>query len=292
MTKDSDGVLFEIRDGAARATLNRPECANALHGPALAALSRAAQAAEADDSARALLLDGSGRHFCAGADVHWMLDSADDSRNIAATRELAALLLSLRRLPKPVIAFAHGACVGGGAGLCAAADIVAADESAFFAFGETKLGIIPAVVAPYVVERIGAARARRLFISGEKISAREAVDIGLADCLTDSKSHPNPRDKMKEILRDLRERGPDAVAAAKKLPGQIAGRVMDESLADETAALLAQIRKTAEAREGLSAFLEKRAPKWAAADANMADANMAGTNAAGGKNGRNGKSRK
>ena len=260
--KNSDGILFEIRDGAARATLNRPECANALHGPALSALARAAQQAAADANARALLLDGVGKHFCAGADARWMLDSSDDSRNIAATRELAALLLSLRRLPKPVIAFAHGACAGGGAGLCAAADIVAADESAVFSFGETRLGIIPAVVAPYVVERIGAARARRLFISGEKISALEAVNIGLADCLVDSNSYPNPRDKMEEILREVRARGPNAVAAAKRLPGLVAGRAMNESLADETAAMLADIRKTAEAREGLSAFLEKREPNW------------------------------
>ena len=259
---DADGVTYRVENGAARATLNRPEAANALHGPALDALARAVQAAGEDDNARALVLEGAGRHFCAGADINWMLDSRDESRNIAATRTLSALLLSIRRLPKPVLAYAHGACAGGGAGLCAAADIVVADESAVFAFREVRLGIIPAVIAPYVVERIGAARARRLFITGERTGAKEAVAMGLVDRVADPTVYSNSRDMLEEILTELRECGPGAMAAAKRLAGEVALNPIDESSAEKSAGLLAQIRATDEAREGLSAFLEKRRPKW------------------------------
>ena len=259
---DSDGVIFRVENGAARITLNRPEVANALHGPALDALARAVRMAEEDDNARVVALDGAGRHFCAGADINWMLDSRDESRNITATRALSALLLSIRRLPKPVVVFAHGACAGGGAGLCAAADIAVADESAAFAFREVKLGIVPAVIAPYVAERIGPARARRLFITAERVDAKAAAAMGLVDHVADPKMHPNSRDLLEEILSGLRECGPGAMAAAKKLAGDVAWNPIDESSAEKTAALLAQIRATDEAREGLSAFLEKRRPKW------------------------------
>ena len=261
---DSEFALCRTAGGAARATLNRPESANALHGPALAALARAVRAAGEDDNARALVLDGAGRHFCAGADINWMLDSQDDSRNIAATRALAELLLSIRRLPKPVVVFAHGACAGGGAGLCAAADIAAADESAVFSFREVKLGIVPAVISPYVVERIGAAKARRLFITGERVGAKEAAAMGLVDYVADTKRFPNPRDIVEDILEGLRECGPGAMAAAKRLTGDAGLRAIGDSTAKATADILAQIRTTDEAREGLSAFLEKRRPKWAA----------------------------
>ena len=260
----ADGALFRIENGIARATLNRPEAANALHGPALEALARAVEIAGADRRARALVLDGAGKHFCAGADINWMLDAKDDSRNLAATRILSGLLLALRRLPKPVIVFAHGACAGGGAGLCAVADICVADPGATFAFREVKIGLIPATIAPYGVERVGPARARRLFITGERIGAREAAAIGLADHAPEGRE--GARARLEEILENLRECGPGAMAAAKRLVGDIAGRGPGEAVAEQTARLLAEVRATAEAREGLSAFLQKRRPGWFSGD--------------------------
>ena len=259
---EADGVLFEVRDGAARIVLNRPQAANALHGPALRALARAVEAAKNDPRARALTLDGAGRNFCAGADINWMLDAPDDSRNLAATRALSALLLSIRKLPKPALVFARGGCVGGGAGLCAAADIVVADPTAVFAFREVRMGIVPAVIAPYVVERVGPARARRLFITGERVDAETAAAIGLIDQVADPVRFPNPRGCLEEILENLRRCGPNAMAVAKRLPGEIAGTPIGGETAEKTANLLAEIRATPEAREGLSAFLEKRPPAW------------------------------
>ena len=280
---DADGVLFRTENGIARATLNRPEAANALHGPALEALARAVRAAAADRRIRALVLDGAGKHFCAGADINWMLDARDDSRNLAATRTLSGLLLAIRRLPKPVIARAHGACAGGGAGLCAAADIVVADAAATFAFREVKLGIIPATIAPYVVERIGPAMARRLFITGERAGARDAASMGLVDHVAESRKDAS--DKVEEILEGLRECGPNATGAAKRLVDAVAFQGADESVAEQTAKLLMEIRTAAEAREGLAAFLQKRRPNWfSAADEISAEKNSAEkTSAADGK---------
>ena len=263
MKTADNGVRYRASDGVARATLSRPDARNALHAPALKALARAVASAAADESVRVLALDGAGKNFCAGADINWMRSAGGGTNNLADAKRLSDLLLAIRNLPKPVVVFAHGVCAGGGAGLCAAADICVAHRDAVFSFREVRLGIIPATIAPYVVGRIGAGAARRLFVSGEPVGADEAARLGLIDKIAKSES---PEDARSEALKDaarLRECGPEAMAAAKKLVAEVASRPINKTLADETAQVLASVRATPEAREGLSAFLEKRRPDWA-----------------------------
>lgn len=254
-------ALLIDRDGAIlRLTLNRPEVRNAFDEELIAALTEAGRAAAGDRSLRAVVLSGIGKGFCAGADLVWM------SKAIAYTREenrrdaedLARMLETLDTLPLPLIGKVHGAALGGGAGLVAACDVVVAADDAVFGFTEVKMGIIPAVISPYVVHKIGASAARQLFLTGARFSAKRARRIGLVHEVVAASELDEAVDAT---LREISSSGPNAVAAAKALIKEIGGS-RSADVIGLTTTRIADQRVSAEGQEGMRAFLEKRKPNW------------------------------
>ena len=256
-------VVSRRADGVVRVTLNRPQVRNAFDDAAVAALDRAFAAIEDDSGARAVVLSGAGKGFSAGADLAWMKRMAENDReaNLADARALGNMLRRVARLSKPVVGLVHGAAFGGGAGLVACCDIAIAAESAVFSFSEVRLGLIPAVVSPYVVDAIGPRQARRYFLTGERFDAAEARRIGLVHEVA-------PADGLEaageRILAALAANGPQAMAAAGELVARVAHRAVDDALVEDTARRIADSRAGAEGREGIAAFLGKRRPHWAA----------------------------
>jgi methylglutaconyl-CoA hydratase len=256
------------RDGAfARVTLDRPEVRNALNANLIGELRAAFQALsnEGPDSLRGVVLAGAGSAFCAGADVDWMraaagLGIADNERDAAA---LHAMLVSVDRCPAPVIARVHGAALGGGMGLCTVADVVVAAADTTFGFTETKLGIIPAVISPFVLAKVGESHARALFASGQRFEAERALRIGLVHEVVVDEAALDAR--VDELLGELRSAGPTAARAAKALVRELRALGPDEAR-DHTIRHIAQQRTSAEGQEGLGAFLEKRPPSWSSED--------------------------
>ena len=238
------------RDGPVlRVTLARPQRRNAFDAELIAEL---AEAFADVGEARAVVLAGDGPSFSAGADIAWMRASAElsEDENVAEALRLRRMLLALDSCPAPVLARVHGAAIGGATGLVACADVAVAAEDAVFAFSEVKLGIIPAVISPFVLAKIGPSAARRYFLTGERFDAGTALVIGLV--------HEVAADvdaACERVLGELLSGGPEAVRAAKRL-------VRDAPLGDETAARIAERRASAEGQEGLRAFIEKRAPAW------------------------------
>ena len=244
--------------GISRITIGRPERKNAFDAALIADL--VAAVGRVDRSARAVVLQSEGDTFCAGADVEWMRGMAGYSldENIADSKALAAMFRSLYDLEMPLVARVQGAAIGGGAGLVAVADIAVASTEAAFAFSETRLGILPAVVSPYVVRKIGPSRATALFITGSRIDAKRAHDIGLVERLVE----PSDLDAaVGRVLDAIVAGGPKAVNAAKRLVREVEGKRIDE-VADLTVKRIAEIRVSHEGQEGLRAFLEKRDPRW------------------------------
>jgi len=254
-------LLAETRDGVATIRLNRPEVHNAFDDVLIAELTGALRAVAADGGVRAVVLAATGKSFSAGADLNWMrrMAGASIAENEADARALADLMRTLHDLAKPTVAAVHGPAYGGGVGLVAACDIAIAADGATFALSEVRLGLIPAVVSPYVVAAIGARAARRYFLTGERFGAAEALRLGLVHGVV-------PAERLEQTLADivaaLKEGGPRAQAAAKRLVTDVAGRPIDTALAVETARRIAEIRAGAEAQEGIGAFLDKRKPAW------------------------------
>jgi methylglutaconyl-CoA hydratase len=256
------------RDGAvARLTLARPDVRNAFDdvligelGEACVSL-RAEAEAGADAAPRALVITGEGTAFCAGADMNWMKRSVAFTReqNEADARRFAGMMRGLDELPIPTIARVNGACLGGGMGLISCCDMVAAVEGADFGFTEVRLGIAPAVISTFVLPKIGAAAARRYFLTGEVFKAPVARDLGLVhEVVADL---PALDAAVERLVEALRGNGPNAVAAAKRLIRDGLARSRDESI-EATARLIAGLRTSPEGQEGLGAFLEKRRPSW------------------------------
>jgi methylglutaconyl-CoA hydratase len=249
----------------ARVVLARPAARNAFDAALIDGL-RAAFAAlspEPPDALRAVVLAGEGRAFCAGADVGWMRAAAARpfDENEAGARAVADLLAAIDACPVPVVARVQGAALGGGAGLCAIADVVIADAGAVLGFPEVRLGLVPATIAPFVVRRIGEGHARALFTTGTRIDAREAQRIGLVHRVVDGEAALDAA--VDDTVAAVLAGGPEAVRAAKALARDVA-RSRDESgVAAATARMLAERRASAEAREGLAAFGERRSPAWA-----------------------------
>jgi enoyl-CoA hydratase/carnithine racemase len=253
LTTGFDGDILAV-------ALNRPEAHNALHRELIAALDAAFDPASWPAGVRAVVLRGEGPSFCAGGDVG-MLQEAARAGYDAALEEGLALGRMLRRVhesPVPVIAVVHGPALGGGAGLAAACDLVIAARDAGFGFPEVRLGLIPAVVSPFVLQRLTPARARRLFLTGERVSAAEAVALGLVDVLAEPETLEA---ELARRLESIRGNGPDAVAAAHRLVDRIHPLEWDELLA-LTARWLAERRVSPEGQEGMTAFLERRDPSW------------------------------
>jgi methylglutaconyl-CoA hydratase len=257
-------ALFRVErraGGVVWLTLDRPEVHNAFDDRLIAELTEELERLGADDGVRVVVLTGAGRSFSAGADLNWMRRTASygEAENLADARALAKLMQTLHELPKPTIARVPGAALGGGTGLVACCDIVVASAQATFGTTEVRLGLIPAVIGPYVLAAIGPRQARRLMLTGERISAAEAVRLGLVHEVLPSEQLDAA---IERIAGELLKSGPAALAAAKRLIRDLGGRPIDLPLIDDTAKRIASLRATSEAREGVGAFLEKRPPAW------------------------------
>jgi methylglutaconyl-CoA hydratase len=254
--------LLERRpDGVVWLTLSRPAIHNAFDDRQIAELTAAFCDLAGDDTVRAVVLTGAGRSFSAGADLNWMQRTTtySEAENFRDANALAALMKALYEFPQPTVARVNGAALGGGTGLVACCDVVIAGEDALFGTTEVRLGIMPAVIGPYVIAAIGARQARRLMLTGERITAHDAARIGLVHEVVAADQLDAAVEK---ILSHLLKGGPRALAAAKRLVHDLAGRPIDGDLIADTARRIAALRATPEAREGLSAFLEKRKPGW------------------------------
>lgn len=254
-------LLVDHSTSVARVTLNRPELHNAFSDEVIVELRRAFDQLAATPHVRVIVLAGAGKSFSAGADVNWMRRMVDYSRadNERDARAMAEMFRAIDRSPAPVIARVHGAALGGGTGLAAVADIAVAAESAKFALSEVRLGIIPAVISPYVLAKIGVARAREYFLTGERIDARRAAEIGLvAHVVPDAELDAEVARITGELLRS----GPQAVSTAKALIRKVAAETDPDRVLTLTSQAIAERRASDEGQEGLKAFLEKRAPNW------------------------------
>lgn len=249
------------RDGPVdRLTLNRPEVRNAFNDEMIHELATWADTARADSSLRAVVLSGAGATFCAGADLTWMSSMVRYSRedNLRDAMTASAMFDAFNTLPVPVIGRVHGAALGGGCGLVAICDIVVAEDSALFGFTETKLGILPAIIAPFALAKIGVSAARELFLTGMRFSAGRAREIGLVHAVTD----PGTLDeRVQQYVREVLTAAPTAIARAKGLIQQIAGRPPAD-VRELTCRTIADQRVSAEGQDGMRAFLEKRKAAW------------------------------
>jgi len=262
----SDALLVErTAPGGivARVTLNRPELHNAFNAELIGEL-RATFKRLADEPASALrvvVLSGAGPSFCAGADVNWMRASLGLSRedNEQDAMVLAEMLDAIDRCPVPVITRVHGACLGGGMGLCAVSDIVIAESGARFGFTETRLGILPAVISPFVIAKIGESHARALFPGGRRFDATRALRIGLVHEVLEGSEGLDAA--VDAAVKDIMAAGPTAARAAKAIVREVRG-LPHESTRWHTARKIATQRTSSEGQEGLKAFLEKREPAW------------------------------
>lgn len=240
--------------------LNRPERRNAFNGEVISELARSFSEVSEDSGVRVVLLSGKGKSFSAGADLNWMQEQADlpAAENAAGAEEMARMFLAIARCKKPVVARIHGHALGGGSGLTAAADIAICAENTVFGLTEVKLGIIPAVISPFVLQKIGVSKARALFLTGERFDGREAERIGLVH-------RALPEDKLDQeverVITELRSAGPEAIAQAKTLIQEVADLSLEDAI-PLTSRRIAELRATPEAREGMGAFLDKRKPQW------------------------------
>lgn len=258
------GVLLERASDPriARLILNRPARRNAFDGELVALLQRAMRELASDATTRVVELSGAGKTFCAGADIDWMkkVSGFTMQENLRDSAELASLFRSFDELPKPIVARVQGAALGGGTGLVAVCDVVVAAENAIFGTTEVRLGVIPAVISPYLVHKVGESRARAWFVTGERVSAEEALQAGLVHRVVPERELGTA---TRMILDAILLGGPEAVAEAKHLVQAVATM----SLRDATNVAIQRLgerRASAEGREGLAAFLEKRRPSWAA----------------------------
>lgn len=254
-------LTVDHKEGVTRITLDRPAVRNAFDDALIGALTKAFTDAGADPAVRAVVLAGNGPAFCAGADLNWMKRMAGYSydENLADVRGLAAMLAALDRMPKPTIARVHGPAFAGGTGLVAACDIAVGAPEAKFCLSEAKLGLSPATISPYVMRAMGEREARRYFLTAEVFDAAEALRIGMLSVLVPAAELDATIDGL---LRHVLAGGPVAHSKIKDLIRLVGARPVEDALVDETAKRIAEIRVSDEGREGISAFLEKRKPRW------------------------------
>ena len=255
--KDGRGVLT--------VALNRPEVRNAFNDVVMDELDRAFTRDASDPAVRVVVLRGNGPVFCAGGDLNWMKKAVDYSYddNIGDTRKLAQMFARVNEFPKPVVCVVQGAAIGGGVGIVSVCDIAIATEGAVFSFAEVRLGVVPACIGPFVVAKVGASRARELFLSADRFDARKALAIGLVhEVVPDDAA----LDKAVErVVGNILQCGPNALAVAKRLVHELSWperRASQPDCLEYVAKTLADLRASAEGQEGVRAFLEKRKPKW------------------------------
>ncbi|MBV8602864.1 MAG: enoyl-CoA hydratase/isomerase family protein [Candidatus Eremiobacteraeota bacterium] len=253
---------IDLAGSVARVTLSRPDVRNAFNAALIAELRAIFEELDGRDDVRVAVLCGEGKVFSAGADIGWMRASLELTKeeNRRDAEALSDMYRTIDRCSKPVIARVHGAAIAGAAGLCAVSDVVVAADDATFGFTETKLGILPAVIAPFVVAKIGVSHARALFLTGERFDARRAQVIGLVHEVV---PEANLDAAVERIVGELLTAAPSAVAAAKRTLREVVRAGYDESR-EITARAIAEQRTSAEGQEGLRAFLERRKPSWIA----------------------------
>lgn len=258
----SDGlVLYENNSGVATLTLNRAELHNALDERVIAELTGRVRAAGDDGSVRVIVLAAAGASFSAGADLNYMRRMADfsDAENRADAEQFAELLDALHSSPKPTIARVQGAAVGGGVGLVAACDIAVASAEAFFRLSEVRLGLVAALISPYLVEAVGPRTARRYMLTAERIDALAAMNCGLVHEVVAA------AELDATVLRfagRMARGGPQALAESKKLVGEVFGSPINEAIRSRTAEVIATRRASEEARSGIGAYFDKTTPPW------------------------------
>ncbi|HMB55855.1 MAG TPA: enoyl-CoA hydratase/isomerase family protein [Arenimonas sp.] len=259
----SESIQIDQRGGVARVTMQRPEVHNAFDERLIADLTQALTRLDADTAVRAVVLTGAGSTFSAGADLNWMrgMASASEADNLADSLRLATLMRTLNFMGKPTIARVNGSAYGGGVGLIACCDIAIGVDGAKFSLSEVKLGLVPAVISPYVIAAIGARHARRMFLTAEVFDAVEAARIGLLHQCVDAAQLDEAVDRS---LHWLGKGGPIAQREAKQLALRTAGNTLESAMRidADNAALIARLRVSAEGQEGLGAFLAKNSPPW------------------------------
>ncbi len=255
LTVSTEGSVVQV-------ILDRPEVHNAFNRKLIEELTAVFASIEAQvpGEVRAVVLSGSGRTFCAGADVNWMRASLDFTReeNVADASRMADMFATIDRCPAVVICRVHGAALGGGAGLAAVSDIVVAEQNARFAFSEAKLGIAPAVISPFVLRKIGLSHARALFFTAERFDSARALQIGLVHRVVATESLD---DEVSRLVSEVLSSSPLAIARAKQLIAQVPTMSSSEARSATTEAI-ADLRASPHGQEGLRAFLEKRQPEW------------------------------
>lgn len=256
-------LLNTTRAGVAVVTLNRPKVHNAFNPQVIERLTDVFQTLKGADGVRVVLIEGAGPSFSAGADLAWMRAAADysatDSRESAG--DMAGMLHALHTLPQMTIALVHGAAMAGGCGILSACDMAIATKSASFALSEVRLGIIPAVISPYVIRAIGSRAAHRYFLTAERFDAATALALGLVHIVVDDNNAL--AQESERVVQQIFTCAPGAIHAAKELIAAVEGRPIDSHVMADTSRRIAERRSSAEAKEGLTAFLEKRKPKWA-----------------------------
>ncbi len=248
----SEDAILHVR-------LNRPDVRNAFNGTLVREIHQVFTAANTDPG-RVVLMSGNGKSFCAGADVSWMAEQGQlpESENRAGAVAMAEAILAIARCKKPVVARIHGHALGGGCGLTAAADIAICTHAALFGLTEAKLGIVPAVISPFVLQKIGVGRARALFLTAERFDGREAERIGLVHKAV---AEDQLDQEVRRVIGQLLSSGPAAVTSAKELISAVAPLSLEAAI-PTTTDWISKLRATPEAKEGFRAFLEKRKPNW------------------------------
>jgi methylglutaconyl-CoA hydratase len=260
---DNSVLLEATREGVAVVLLNRPHKRNALNGQAIAALTEAFQTLQGAEGVRLVVLRGAEGVFSAGADMGWMRHMATlpEEDNRLDALDLAHMLKALHDIPALTVALVEGAAIGAGAGLVAACDMAIAASNAEFGYPEVRLGLTSGVLSPYVIEAVGARAARRLFATGARFDAAEALRLGLIDQVAADADALNAA--LDGLASDIMACAPGAMAEAKRLVRDQVGREIDRSLVEESARRLARARMSPEGQEGLDAFLNRRKPNWA-----------------------------
>ena len=259
----SNGLEVQVAHRVAVIWLAREKVRNAFNEALIAELAATVARLGADDSVRVIVLAGRGPAFCAGADLDWMrrMSGYSFDENRADARALADMLRALYECPKPTVARVHGDAYAGGMGLVAACDVVVAASSAGFCLSETRLGLIPATISPYVIRALGEQAARRYALTAERFDAAEALRLGFVHAV----APPEALDaRVGEVVAALLQTSAAAVREAKRLLREVAGRPLDDALAADTAERIANARASADGREGVRAFLDKRKPRWVA----------------------------
>ena len=259
----SHQTLDVVRDGPIlHVRLDRSEVRNAFNGKLVDELQLVFREADQDEHARVVVLSGNGKSFSAGADLAWMQEQAGlpETENQRSAERMARMFLAIARCKKPVVARIHGHALGGGTGLTAAVDVALCADDTQFGLTETKLGIVPAVIGPFVMQKIGAGRARTLFLTGERFDGREAQRIGLVHRAVPAAELDAA---VTKTVDELLSSGPAAVASAKQLIAAIGGLSLEDAI-PVTSKWIAALRSTSEAKEGFAAFLGKRKPGWMA----------------------------